>query len=690
MNAGSGAAAEPDIQPDTDHPDPRVGSGSDQQSSLRESRQRVHSGVALMGNVGGDLNFLHIAASNDEAIEGFLKPRLREGPYPAEEVLGRLYGFVEPPSYARCRKALDSRIVLLRARAGTGVGTAAFALLTERHGEGGVVGLDAMADLSAWRPKAGRGYLLQGLPAASARALDDVRLAGLAEALRCAGAHLVVTMAQEVRLPSDTSRWEEAHAAPGPHEVAERRLRLLGAEGRLGGSQLDAALAHLASPEVTEYLSTHPLPGDAVDLSDGLRQSVETSAPIGSVLEDLLTGTESAARSALAQARHSADKVSLMAAIALLPGQDRTVIEHFATAMRPLLSARAAKTGLDGAPEDRWPDVLGPSFEDRLEAIGARRLAPCSSPADRYRYPVQPIVFSGRHRSATLLRHLWLDFEGMPEALWGALEQLRPQPGLHLAAGVAIGRVLAHATGPGALTQLHPFASSDDRWRRRLVAVALGELVQYPLVSGAVKEQVRRWSRSSVVLRCTVAETCGGSYGLARPAAALKLLDSVLDGSSPELDAKLRSAVSFALGALLTEQANHIEVLEAVTRWLEAGRGTPRHTLAVHLIHSMALSTFPQPGTPGAVRISLARTLECHPVQGFALVVLGLDDPATYEAVAQGLGRVEADSDMFQRTAFDHLLSELSRTARHRRGVMRFLLGRHRDHTNTSRRRSAS
>ncbi|MFI9181141.1 hypothetical protein ACIGXG_02880 [Streptomyces goshikiensis] len=644
-----------------------------------------------MGNVGGDFTYLNISAWNDEATEQILKPRLREGPYPAEEVRGRLYGFVEPPSYARCRKALDSRIVLLRARAGTGVGTAAFALLAERHGEGGVTGLDAMADLSAWRPKAGRGYLLQGLPVASARSLDDVRLAGLAEALRGAGAHLVVTLAQDARLPSDASRWEEVHTPPGPHEVAERRLRLAAGEGGLDGSQLDAALRNLASPGFTDYLSTHPLPGDAVDLSDGLRQSAQTSAPIGSVLEDLLTGTEDAARSALAQARHSADKVSLMAAVALLPGQDRTVIEQFATVMRPLIGARAARTGQNETSEDQSPDVLGPSFEERLEAIGARPLAPRSSPSDRYRYPVQPIVFSGRHRSATLLRHLWLDFEGMPEALWGALEQLRYQPGLDLAAGVAIGRVLAHATGPGALTQLDRFASSDDRWRRRLVAVALGELVQHPLVSGAVKEHMRRWSsRSSVVLRCTVAETCGGSYGLARPAVALKLLDNVLDGSSAELDAKLRSAVSFALGALLTEEGNHIEVLEAVTRWLEAGRGTPRHTLAVHVIHSMSLSTFPQPGTPGAVRISLTRTLERHPAQGFALVVLGLDDPATYEAVAQGLGRAEADPDMFQRTAFDHLLSELSRTARHRRGVIRFLLGRHRDHTNASRRRSAS
>ncbi|KOV00607.1 hypothetical protein ADK91_25690 [Streptomyces sp. XY511] len=690
MNPGPGPAVEQDIQPDTDPPHPSASPGGGQHSSLRENRQRVDSGVALMGNVGGDFTFLNIGAWNDEATEQFLTPRLREGPYPADEVRGRLYGFVEPPSYTRCRKTLDSRIVLLRARPGTGGTTAAFALLAERHGQGGVTGLDAMADLSVWRPKAGRGYLLQGLPAASARSLGDVRLQGLAEALHGAGAHLIVTMAQDTRLPPDANRWEEVHAAPEPHGIAEKRLRLMAAEGRLDASQLDAALKHLASREFTDYLSRHSLPGDAVDLADGLQQSAETTASTAAVLADLLTGTEAAARSALAQARHSAEGVSLMAAVALLPGQDRTVIEQFAATMRPLLGERAAEAGRNEPPSDQSPDVLGPSLEDRLDAIGARPLAPRSSPTDRYRYPVQPIVFSGRHRAATLLRHLWLDFEGMPEVLWGVLEQLRYQPGLDLCAGEAIGRVLAHATGPGALSQLHRFASSDVRWRRRLVAVALGEIVQHPPVSGAVKEQMRRWSRASTVLRCTVAETCAGSYGLARPTAALKLLDTVLDGSSPELDVKLRTAVSLALGALLTEEGNHLEVLETVTRWLETGRGTPRHTLAVHVVHSVSLSTFPQQGAPGVVRMSLARILERHPAKGFALVVLGLDDPATYEAVAQGLGRVEADPETFQRTAFEQVLSELSRSARHRRGVIRFLLGRHRDHTNAMRGRGVS
>ncbi|MEV6573691.1 hypothetical protein [Streptomyces sp. NPDC051577] len=689
MTAGPGPAAEPDLQLDIDRSDPPVGPETGQPGSFRDSHQRVDSGVAMMGSVSGDFTYVNISAWDDEATERILKPRLREGPYPAEEVRDRLYGFVEPPSYALCRKALDNRIVLLRARAGTGAGTVAFALLADRHGEGGITGLDAMADLSTWRPRADCGYLLQGLPAASAHSLDDVRLACLAEALRDAGAHLVVTVPPDAQLPSGTGRWERPHVAPTPHEVAERRLELAAAEGKLDGAQLGSALGHLGSPEFTEYLSTHPLPGDAVDVSDGLQQSAETSEAASAMLENLLTGSEAAARSVLARARHSSERIALMAGVALLAGQDRTVVEQFGALLRPLLGERAPAAGQTEPSQDGPPDVLGPSFDDRLEAIGARTLAPRTSAADRYRYPVQPVVFSGRHRSATLLRHLWLDFEDMPDALWGALEALPYQPGLDLAAGEAIGRVLAHATGPRALTQLDRFASSATRWRRRLVAVALGELVQHPLVSGAVKEHLRRWSsRSSVALRCTVAETCAGSYGLGRPAEGLKLLDTVLDGSSPELDKKLRAAVSFALGALLTEEVNHPEVLEAVTRWLEAGGGTPRHTMAVYVIHSMSLSTFPQPGAPGSVRLSLGQVLERHPAHGLALVMPSLEDSATHEAVVQGLGRIEADPDMVRRTAFDHVLSELSRTARSRRGAIGFLLKRHRDQTNAPQRRT--
>lgn len=168
--------------------------------------------------------------------------------------------------------------------------------------------------------------------------------------------------------------------------------------------------------------------------------------------------------------------------------------------------------------------------------------------------------------------------------------------GIELAAGQAIGKVLAHATGPDTLRQLHPFAASDKRWRRRLVAYALGEMVQYPALTGAVRDQLRQWSRATLVtLRCTVAETCAGSYGLARPAVALKLLDAVLDESDKDLERGLRTAVSFALSTLLSEDANHAPVLDRLREWQGADPGTQRHAMAVHVIESMSQTAFPGP-----------------------------------------------------------------------------------------------
>ncbi|MFE0376667.1 hypothetical protein ACFW1M_13985 [Streptomyces inhibens] len=653
------------------------------ENSFRDNQQRVGHGMAFMGGVQGDVYYLAgTELPDDDVTEKIIKPRLREGPYPADEVRKRLCGFVEPPSYLRCRKVLDRRVLVMRAGGGTGASTAAFALLAERYGADGITGLDSMENLAVWRPKGGRGYLLQGLSPAAADSLSEVALTSLGDLLRRSGAHLVVTVAKEAQLPADTLPWQVRHLPPAPGEVAAKRLQTMAESGDLTGAQLNDALAHLASREFTDYLGAHPLPDDGVDVAGGLREAVVSGTSAASVLDDLLVGSASAARAALAEARHSADDLSLMAAIALLSRQDRTVIEQFTAVLRPLIGERAGPRPGSELPERA--DVLGPAFEDRLEAVGARLLPTEFGSTSRYRFPVQPVAFSGRHRSDALLRHLWLEHEGMSELLWKALDALPYQPGIDLTAGGAIGRVLTHATGPSTLRQLVPFAASDRRWRRRLVAFALGELGQHAVLAGAVREQLRQWSRArSGLVRCTVAETCAGSYGLARPAAALKLLDTVLDGPEADAERSLRTAVSFALGALLTEEANHTLVFDKVAEWLESEQGTPRHTLAAHVVESMSLSTFPQPGRSGTRRVSLADVMVEHPAHGLNLVILALDAPSTHEATVQRLLQIEGDPALRRRTAFAPFLSALSGMAREHRGVMRFMLRRHRHRTST-------
>ncbi|WP_326617995.1 hypothetical protein OG863_11350 [Streptomyces decoyicus] len=686
MNAGTDTA--PSGPDDEGRPDAG--------SSYRDNQQRLEQGLAFMGRVGGDVNVIIGAPPDEDVAESIVKPRLREGPYPADDVHARLRGFVEPPAYAQCRKVLDSHILLLSAHTGTGASTAAFALLADRYGAGGITGLDSPDDLSRWRPKEGRGYLLQGLSPRAAASLSEVVLTALAALLRRAGAHLVVTVRADTALPGDTAPWQVVHRPPSPDEVATKHLNAMAAAGELTPEQGADALGHLVSADFTGYLNERPLPRDGVEVAKALRDLALSGTPAASVLDELKAGGLSEARRALADSSHRADRLSLMAAISLLPGQDRTVIEEFSAMLRPRIDERGGPAGgmarqpehigTPGAlPEGSHTrrDVLGPAFEDRLTAVGAHSLPLRFGTAQRY--PVQPVAFSGRHRSEALLRCLWLDYEGMAGLLWKTLDEAPHHSGIELAAGQAIGKVLAHATGPGTLRQLHFFATSDKRWRRRLVAYALGEMVQHPALTGAVRDQLRQWSRAAPVpLRCTVAETCAGSYGLARPARALKLLDAVLDKPDPPLEPNLRSAVSFALSTLLSEDAHHALVFDQLREWQGADPGTPRHALAVHVLASMSSAAFPLPGAPGVRRVRLADLLADHPARAFDLVVAALDDPATHEATATGLSLIESDPDLRHRTGFPRFLAALSGAARNHRGVLRFVLRRHRVHTASS------
>ncbi|WP_326766768.1 hypothetical protein OG978_21410 [Streptomyces sp. NBC_01591] len=689
MSADAGAAPGPDCEDSEGSPGPG--------NSYRDNQQRVGQGFAVMGGIAGDTN-VFFGVQPDEDIP---KPRLREGPYPADDVHVRLRGFVEPPTHTQCRKVLDRHVLVLRAGSGTGAGTAAFALLAERYGAGGITGLDSPDDLSRWRPKERRGYLLQGLSPVAAASLGEVALTALASLLRRTGAHLVITVRMETALPGDTVPWQVTHRPPPPAEVAARRLSTMAEAGELTAGQEVDALRYLASPDFTGYLDAHPLPGDGVDVAEGLRDLVVAGKSAASVLDDLRAGSPAAARKALAEARHRADRISLMAAISLLPEQDRTVVEQFGAVLRPLIDGRggpapvmaggpehAGTRGPSGEPPARH-DVLGPALEDRLTAVGARLLPPRFGA--KQRYPVQPVAFSGRHRSDALLRSLWLDYEGMADLLWKGLDEVSHRPGIELAAGEAIGKVLAHATGPDTLRQLHPFAASEKRWRRRLVAYALGEMVQHPALTGAVREQLRNWSQAAPVpLRCTVAETCAGSYGLARPAAALKLLDTALDRPVEKPESPLRTAVSFALSTLLSEDANHTLVLDFLREWQGAGAGTQRHAQAVHVIQSMSRASFPPPNAPGVRRLRLADLLAIHPERAHGLVVAALDDPATHDATVEGLSLIESDPDLRQRAGFPHLLAVLAAVAQNHRGVLRYVLRRHRARTASSTERLAS
>ncbi|WP_369202087.1 hypothetical protein [Streptomyces sp. PU-14G] len=637
-------------------------------------------------SVGGDLNvFAGSDPSDEAATERVLPPRFREGPYPAQEIAKKLRGFIAPPVFDRCLDILGSpgqgrgRVLLLRGGGGDGATTTAFALLRYWHGEDGVTGLDTDEDPAAWTPIASRGYLLRNLSQAAADKLTEVTLTTLADRLAASGSCLVITVGGDVELAKDSGPWQVEHEPPLAREVAESHLLAAARAGMLTAAERDQALGQLSTPALRTHLDTGLLPPAAADVAEALREAAVSGKQVDDVLGSLRHGDDKSADDALREARHSADSLALLAAVSLLERQDRTVVAQFAATVRGLLTEWTGPEGGRGS-----TDLLGTSFEHRLKRVGAGTLPPRFVSAPWRRHRMQPVAFHSRHRATAVLRRLCLDYEGFTDVLWQGLHDLPYQPGVDLAAGAALGRVLTYATGPGALRRLRTFAESALRWKRRLAAYAIGEVGQHVELAGATHDHLRQWSRQrDVNIRCTVAEVCAGSYGLARPSASLTLLDNVLsgEGSPTQLEPRLRNAVTFALGVLLTEDANVPAVLDRLVGWLEMPVGSLGHAYAVHAVDTLCRESFPGPRQSGVRRIGLAQVLGEHSSQAMALVALGLDDSGTHAAVAEGLSAVEYDPAQRRRASFESFLRALPAVADGNRGVTRFLLTRYRHNT---------
>ncbi|UWM49926.1 hypothetical protein N0X72_13395 [Streptomyces carpaticus] len=631
----------------SEHPEPEPGRTGD--------HQRVDQGAAVHGNVQGDVNLTFGAATR------VVKPRFREGPYPAEDISERLHAFVEPPSCAAARAVLDRRrVLLLIGAAGSGAGTAAFALLRDRiTGDGRIIGLDPSRDLAELNPSDGSGYLLRGVNAESAEALTDVALAALHERLRAAGAHLVVIVNPALRLASTTARWQVIHTPPHPAEVARARLGTMG----LTEEQLSLALAALGDPQVKAHLETSREPAVGTEVAEELRHIALGTKELHEALGGLTRTAADHAAQTLRAVRADGDALALATSIALLERHDRTVIARCAAGLRPLLdrSAPGREPEATAAPET---DVLGDDFTTRLRKVNAHPLPRVvdSSSHHWFRYWIEPIAFQRRHQANAVLSRLWLDYDGIAHAVltWLRRDSTRYSPGIDYTAGLAIGRVLRQATGPEVLRQLRHLAESPDRWRRRLVAYALNEAAQDGLLAGAVRDQMSRWSRyANEHLRATVAETCGGGFGLIRPERTLSLLDRVLYGSAPT---SVRTGVSLSLAVLLTESANTGLVFDTFTDWIARPEDTGQHSYALGAI-------------PGLIADFLQLDVD-DPGPLLPLVREALNNAQARESVVQALLRAEESPNPRIRARATALITALAADAGRQRGVRTLLVAR--------------
>lgn len=665
-------------EPPAEFPQPPSVPVPDSSATYDGNEQSVGKGPAVMGSVHGSVTTNIINYAFDGEAEGAVaKPRFREGPYPPEEVDDRLRDFVEPPSHALCKELLQGRrVLLLRGESGSGTSTAALALLREVTGDGRIVGLDSSADLTGWTPSSTGGYVVQGIVPEAGERLDEVALNQLTGHLRAKDAYLVVIVNRAIVLPRAIASWSRPHIAPSPREVARSRLKGMADAGTLSAEQLREAAGFLDVPSFKEYLADGQSPVVGVDVAEELSEVAAHRRTLEEAADNLRIGTAEEAGKLLDNVRRSADDLALTATIALLEEQDRSVVERFAALLKPLIGKR----GTQSPREEVSDDLLGRDIGDRLAKVEARLLPRTAGTARGYRYWSEPVVFRGKHLAEQVLRRLWLDYEGFSDVLMTWMCELPYEPGVDRAAGRRIGQVLCLASGPDALRQLDAFARSSRSWQRRLAAHALGEVVQDTVLSAAVRAQLRQWSHlKRTEVRCTVAETCAGSLGLALPDFALDLLNNVLDGKGEPLGDDVYKAVSAALGVLLTEDTNRERVVRRLTAWLAEPPVTARHTYAVRVLQGLCDAGFPAINRAGVRRTKLADLFADSWEALIPLVLSALDDDQLHDSMTKGLATVESSLGPDGSSRMEVFLGAMLRASGGSRGLRRLLFARLRD-----------
>ncbi|ODA69842.1 hypothetical protein APS67_005961 [Streptomyces sp. AVP053U2] len=652
-------------------PDPMHPADARPSATYGSNTQRVTHGIAIMGSV----DRLIFNPADGDADGKVVKPRFREGPYPPDDIVFRLRAFVDPPSYVACWNRLTGRqLLLLRGETGTGTSTAALSLLRGVTRAGRITGLDSATDLTEWTPSAAGGYLVQGISPESSALLDEVALNRLTDQLRVAQAFLVVIVPAGTGLPRTLAPWCEEHVPPDPSGVARALLKRLAEEGELDPDQVRQAYAKLDDSPFKEYLAAGRSPATGVEAVEELREMVVNGRTPEDAADNLRLGSAEAAEELLRKVRGNTEDLALAAAVALLEEQDRSVVERLSTRLRPLLAARieTPTASTDG-------NLLGRSIQDRLIAVQAKALPRSVATTRGYRYWTEPVVFRGKHLAEEVLRRLWLDYEGFSELLLQWLRELPYEPGLDHSAGRRIGRVLCQGSGPDVLRELDGFARSPLSWQRRLAGYALGEVVQDPVMSAAVRVQLRQWSRvQRPEPRCTVAETCAGSLGLALPSFALKLLHTVMEGTEDELDANVQKAVSAAFGVLLTEKDNRGPVLQQLTAWLVETGGTARHSYAVQATRALCTSGFPATNRVGARGLKFADVFTAAGDLLVPLVLAALGDRGLYETMSAALTQLEDSLEPGQQARMDAFLTSLTEESGGHQGLRGFLLARYR------------
>jgi hypothetical protein len=475
--------------------------------------------------------------------------------------------YVRPDEYPRARQALaEHRLVVLRGRTGSGRNAMARHLLLHELGVEQIDELGPDTQPAQIRPLKDAGQLLERWSPEQAGRLDDDHLREWRAALERWQGYLVVTVDEDVSLPTSVPL-VECTSVPDLQLVLQQHLGYF-LRTREGLPLRKEDLEWLRGDKVRRRLHRKRELRSTVRLARRLARPL-AAAPTPEhfrLLEPWLDDDDDApAQSAkrLFEESPDVDHWGFVISLAVYDGGRYQLVADAAG----LLARRLAP----GDPRNAAAWQPGPARADRLERAEAELFDSREQPEPFIRTPVSRARFKDPELPHAVLDLVWSELDGLRGPVRDWLDALGGDGDLEVRepTAVAVGYLASHGFGYVLDLIIEPWARRDDR-TREAAALALGALARKEPFTGQVLALLSRWAHGQdPPLRATAAIAYGWSIGRRRPDVALRELRSLARrGNAQELPIVARALYE------LVRRWRDREVLEALCAWTRAPERT--------------------------------------------------------------------------------------------------------------------
>ncbi|UGQ13547.1 hypothetical protein LO772_08055 [Yinghuangia sp. ASG 101] len=609
-----------------------------------------HVGRASTAVVGSQV---HDGVHTESAAKGGYAPRVRAGLVRAEEVDFVERHFADPPGYHQVLKRLRDGLLLLVGRPGSGRRTTAVHLLIDCETQR-IVALEPEYDLTRLTGgdlRKGTGYLLELPDPALLEAYGPAEIAFLADELKDAGAHLVVTAPNDGAPPSGWQTYLCPGAPPEPTAVLSQFLT------EHIGRTWQADHPGLVDDAVRDMLGACRGPSEAASLALDLIGVAHGRYD----KQRLLADSGAQGRRAVADwfaAHQEPEAWAFVLAAAVFEGHDYSVIAERARVLggylrrledfsRPPGTASTGQNGQQagGGPVSRstWLQTIGADLDigDEVETRHS------------VRYRIEPVRFVRLHWATTILEHAWREYPVLRQPLMAWLADTPTHRSAHLVAGMVAGRLLGSTRGYRPLAPLSGW-TTRDRHRREMAASALGVAAEDEITATQVRRLLSRWSRADAGagLRLTAALAYGGSFGASYPDLALKRLVKLAGTAEPEV----ASAAAEGIVRLCRTAVDPAEAIRYLRVSVENGDGTCG-AVATSAAVLLAGTTSDRRRGPTAEAVHLLNTPEGRQ-ETISLLRTLCTDPQGYPAVVDVITTWLRGGTMDERTSTSRLVAD--------------------------------